>query len=55
MNAPAIEQLADDALLLLLSRLRDALVLQNASSPACRVDEAMEITLAAVRGVLADA
>lgn len=47
-RALTTEQLADDALLA-LSKLRDRLVHEGANIPACRVDEAMEITLAAVR------
>lgn len=49
--SPTTEQLADDALLL-LSKLRDRLVVENANIPACRVDEAIEITLAAARTAL---
>jgi hypothetical protein len=50
-RAEIIEQLADDALLA-MSKLRDALALQNANTPACRVDEAMEFTLAAARAAM---
>ena len=50
-QVPSIERLADDALLM-LSKLRDRLASENATTPACRVDEAMEITLAAAREAL---
>lgn len=48
---PTTEQLADDALLA-MSKLRDRLVYENSNIPACRIDEAIEITLAAVREVI---
>lgn len=51
-RTPTTEQLADDAMLF-LSKLRDRMVHDNCNIPACRVDEAMEITLAAVKQALA--
>jgi hypothetical protein len=50
-RAPTTEQLGDDALLI-LSKLRDRLVHEDRNIPACRVDEAMEITLKALRDAL---
>jgi len=51
VRTATVEQLADDALLQ-LSRLRDRLVHESANIPACRVDEAIEITLAAARAAM---
>lgn len=51
LAASSTEEMADAALLS-LSKLRDWLMIENANIPACRVDEAMEITLAAVRSAL---
>lgn len=51
LPAPNIERLADDALLA-MSKLRDALVTWNENTAACRIDEAMETTLATARAVL---
>lgn len=48
---PTTEDMANEALLM-LSKLRDRLVHEHANIPACRVDEAIEITQAAARSAL---
>ena len=45
----AEEALADSALLI-LSKLRDELVLRDANRTACRIDEVVEALVAACRG-----
>lgn len=51
VSMPTVEQMAEDVLLA-MSKLRDRLVHENKNIPACRVDEAMETTLSAVRSAM---